>query len=90
MFTIKTNRAPSIFKNQFTEIHHQYSSRFSKNTFVRNQLVYSQTKFSVSSPGPRPWTKILDQQQKSLERVTCFKTSIKLYLLSLGNEITFF
>ena len=77
MFKIKTNTAPCIFENQFTEIQHQYSTRFSKNSFVKSQLVYSQTKFSVLSRGSRLWNKLLDQQQKSLDRKTCFKNSIK-------------
>ena len=33
MFGIKTNTAPGISENQFTEIQHQYSTRFSKNSF---------------------------------------------------------
>ena len=53
MFKIKTNTAPCIFQNQFTEIQHQYSTRFSKNSFAESQLVYIQTKFSVSSRGPK-------------------------------------
>ena len=53
MFRIKTNTAPYIFENQFTEIQHRCSTRFSKNSFVESQLVYSQTKFSVPSRGPR-------------------------------------
>ena len=58
MFKIKTNTAPCIFKNQFTEIQHQYSTRFSKNSFAERPLVYSQTKFSVSSRGPRLWNNL--------------------------------
>ena len=65
MFKIKANTAPCIFQNQFTEVQRQYSTRFSKNSFVESQLVYSQTKFYVSSRGPRLWNKLLDQQQKS-------------------------
>ena len=60
MFKIKANTAPCIFQKQFTEIHHQYSTRFSKNSFVKSQLVYSQTKFFVSSRRPRVWNKLLD------------------------------
>ena len=82
MFKIKTNTTPCIFGNHFTEIQHQYSTRFSKNSFVESQLVYSQTKFSVLSRGPRLWNKLLDLQQKSLDRETCFKKSIKLSFLS--------
>ena len=47
MFQIRTKTGLCIFENQFTEIQHQYSTRFSKNSFVENQIVYSQTKFSV-------------------------------------------
>ena len=90
MFKIKTNTAPCIFENQFTEIQHQYSTRFSKNSFVESQLVCCQTKFSVSSRGRSLWNKLLDEQQKSLDRETCFKKSIKLSLLSLEYEIRFF
>ena len=90
MFKIKANTAPCIFENQFTEIQHQYSTTFSKNSFVKSQLVYTQTKFSVSSRGPRLWNKLLDQQQKSLDRKTSSKKSIKLTLPSFENELRFF
>ena len=90
MFKIKTNTAPLVFRTQFKEIQHIYPTRFSKNSFVENQLVYSQTKFSVSSRGPRLWNNILDQQQKSIDHETIFKKSVKLSLLSLENEIRFF
>ena len=57
---------------------------------LKNRLVYSQIKFSASSRGPRLWNKLLDQQQKSLKRKTCFKKSLKLSPLSFENEIRFF
>ena len=90
MFKIKTNTAPLVFRTKFKEIQHIYPTRFSKNSFVENQLVYSQTKFSVSSRGPRLWNNILDQHQKSIDHETIFKESVKLSLLSLENEIRFF
>ena len=90
MFKIKANTAPCIFQNQFTEIQHQYSTRFSKNSFVESQLVYSQKIFSVSSQRPRLWNELLDQQQKSLDRETPFKKMIKPTLLSLEKELRFF
>ena len=90
MFKIKTNTAPLVFRTQFKEIQHTYPARCSKNSFVENQLVYSQTKFSVSSRGPRLWSNILDQQQKAILHETIFKESVKLSLLLLENEIRFF
>ena len=56
-----------------------YVSFVSFNSFAENQLEYKQTKFSVSS---RLWNKLLDQQQKSLDRKTSFKKSIKLTLIT--------
>ena len=47
MFKIKTNTA----QTQFRKVQHQYVIRFSKNIFVENQLLYSQTKFSVYHEG---------------------------------------
>ena len=73
MFKIKANAASRIFENQFTEIHSQYSTRYSKNSFFENHLVYSQTRFSGWSRTPRFWIKLLDQQQKSLECGNCIK-----------------
>ena len=45
VFKIKANTTPCIFKNQFTEIQHQHSTRFSKNCFVESQLVKQSNKF---------------------------------------------
>ena len=90
MFKIKTNTVSLVFRTQFKEIQHICPTRFSKNSFVENQLVYSQTKFSVSSRGPRLWNNILDQQQKSIDHETIFKESVKLSLLSSENNIRFF
>ena len=66
MFRRKTNTSLCIFEKQFTEI---------KNSFVKSQLVYFQNKCTISSRGPRLWNKLLDQQQKSLDRETCFKNT---------------
>ena len=90
MFKIKTNTAPLVFRTQRKEIQHTYPTRCSKNSFVENQLVYSQTKFSVSSRGPRLWNNISDQQQKAILHETIFKESVKLPLLLLENEIRLF
>ena len=84
MHKVKTNTAPLVFRTKFQEIQHIYPTRFSKNSFVENQLVYSQTKFAVSSRGPRLWNNILDQQQKAIDHETIFKELVKS-LFSLEN-----
>ena len=62
----KQKQALRIVNNEFTgirkmtgrmkvlwEIQHKYSTRFSKKSFVENQLVYNQTNVSVLLRGPR-------------------------------------
>ena len=90
MFQIKTNIAPAVFYSCFTEVHHPYLTRFSENSFVENQIILNQTKFAVSSRGPRLWNNILNSYQKALIHEATFKTSIKSTLLPLENEIRFF
>ena len=85
-FQIKTNTAACIFEDQFTKVQHQYSTRFSKNSFAESQLVYSQTKFSVSSWGTRLWKKLLDQQQKTMDHETFFLLFYSFFLYIYTNS----
>ena len=88
MFKIKANTVQCIFQNQFTEIQHQYLTRFSKSSFAESQLVYSQTTFSVSSRGPKLWNKLSDQQKKSLDHETSFKLSLNFLNSSIIRKRT--
>ena len=91
MFKIKSKTAPSVFQANFIEVHHPYSVRFSEDSFVENQTVLTQkNKFAVLSRGPRLWNKLLNWQQKAVEREASFKQSIKLTLLLLENKLRFF
>ena len=90
MHQIKTNTAPIVFHNSFNEINHSYPTRFSNNRFVEKKIFLTQTKFAVSSRGPRLWNNLLNTQQRTMEREISFKNSIKLTLLFLENEIRFF
>ena len=62
MFKIK-----KIWLHVFSKINLRKFTTSSKTNFIESQLVYSQTKFSVSSGGPKLSNKLLDQQQKSLD-----------------------
>ena len=90
MHRIKTNTAPIVFHNNFNEINHLYPTRFSNNRFVEKKIFLTQTKFAVSSRGPRLWNNLLNTQQRTMEREISFKNSIKSTLLLLENEIRFF
>ena len=63
MFRIKTNTDPCVFQTEFIEIQHKCLTRFSKNSLVENQLVYSQTKYFRFLREPGSWNNLLVQQQ---------------------------
>ena len=56
IFTIKANTTPPICQTQPTEIKHQYSTGFSKNSYLVNQLVYSHTNSLFHLEGWDPGT----------------------------------
>ena len=90
MDQIKTNIVPIVFHNSFNEINHSYPTRFRNNRFVEKKIFLTQTKFAVSSRGPRLWNNLLNTQQRTMEGEISFKNSIKSTLLLLENKIRFF
>ena len=64
MFKIKRVTVPATFQNDFRELSHGYPTGFSQNSFVEGHILSSQTKFAVSSRGPRVWNRLLNQEQK--------------------------
>ena len=90
MFKIKRDSAPAAFRNDFREISHRYPTGFSQNNFVEGNIVSDQTKFAVSSRGPRLWNRLLNQEQKNMAYINGFKNSVKTSLLYLENEIIYF
>ena len=63
MFKIKRDTAPAAFRNDFREISLRYPSGFSQSNFVEGNILLNQTKFAVSSRGPRPWNRLLNREQ---------------------------
>ena len=60
MHRIKTNTVTIVFHNNFNEINHSYPTRFSNNCFVEEKIFLTQTKFAVSSRGPKLWNNLLN------------------------------
>ena len=90
MFKIKRDSAPAAFRNDFREISHRYPTRSSQSNFVEGNILSNQTKFAVSSQGPRLWNRISNQKQKNMAYINDFKNSAKTSLLYLENEIIYF
>ena len=90
MFKIKRGSASAAFRNNFREISHGYPTQFSQSNFVKGNILSNQTKFAISSQGPRVWNRHLSQEQKSMVYINGFKNSVKTSLLCLGNDIIYF
>ena len=90
MLKIKRDSARAAFRNDFREISHRYPTGFSQSNFVEGNILSNQTKFAVSSRGPRLWNRLLNQEQKNMAYINGFKNSVKTSLLYLENEIIYF
>ena len=74
MFKIKRDSAPAAFRNDFREIYHRYPTELSQSNFVEGSILSNQTKFAVSSSGPRLWNRLLNQEQKTWHILMALKT----------------
>ena len=54
------------------------------------KITLSKNKFGMSFGGPSIWNTFLQNSEKFFESLPLFKSKLKLKLLSLGNEITYF
>ena len=79
-----------MFHERFTDINHQYPTRFSQNNFAQRKIKLSRTKCAISSRGPRLWNNILTPMQKQCTSQNSFKKSVKEKLLKLCNEFDYF
>ena len=90
MFRVNNNTIPYAFHERFMGISHQYPTRFRQNNFAQRKIKLSQTKFAISSRGPRLWNNILTPVQKQCTSQNSFKKSIKETHFKLCNEFNYF
>ena len=90
MFKIKRDTAPAVFRNNSREWYHRYPTGFSQSNFVEGNILSNQTKFVVSSRGPRLWNRLLNEERKNMAYINGFKNSVKISLLYLENKIIYF
>ena len=90
MFKIKRDTAPAVFRNSSREWYHRYPTGFSQSNFVEGNILSNQTKFVVSSRGPRLWNRLLNEERKNMAYINGFKNSVKTSLLYLENKIIYF
>ena len=90
MFKIKHNQNPDIFNNQFSDIHHKYSTRFSSYNFLQPKKYSNSTYYSIANRGPLLWNSFLDDQEKTITSYHLFKKTAKDKLLACENDYIYF
>ena len=90
MFRVNNNTIPYVFHGRFMGMSHQYPTRFRQNNFAQCKIKLSQTKFAISSRGPRLWNNILTPVQKHCTSQNSFKKSVKETHFKLCNEFNYF
>ena len=89
MHKVKYNLVPEVFRDQFSFIHHNYPTRFSKFN-NRTPKPSTTPKFSILSRGPKLFNCILNDTEKCINNVKVFKKQIKSKVISITSVNRFF
>ena len=81
---------PCIFLPKFSDIDHQYLTRFSQNSFYYKRSACKTTSFAITLSGPTVWNSFLSQHEKSIPHLLLFLKQIKFKLLVSNKEIEFY
>ena len=90
MHKVNSQEMPRIFNDLIKNPVHKYPTNFSKSHFWFKNVSLNSTKYSVSLCGPKLWNEILYKEEKELESYSLFQNIIKLKLLIIENETTYF
>ena len=90
MFKVKNGLIPDAFQNKFNMISHDYFTKNRMRKFKEPRFSLKVTKFAISSRGPRPWNKFLDNNTKAFTSYSFFQATIKNRLINLENVVSIF
>ena len=80
MYRLKNSNIPAIFN----DIVNKYPTKFSR------KYSFTNSRFAISFRGPKLWNDILNKEEKGSESHTFFKICVKLKLLDMENEYSYF
>ena len=90
MHKTKYRKNPRIFLPKFREVDHQYSTRFSKNSFCYKRSACKTTSFAITLRGPTNWNSFLSPYEKSIPRLSSFLKKIKFKLFNSKSKTEFY
>ena len=90
MYRIENSNIPAIFSDIVKKPEHKYSTKFSSLNYTLRKYSFTNSRFAISFQGPKLWNEILNKEKKGLESHTLFKKCVKLKLLDMENEYSYF
>ena len=65
IYKAKHNLNPRVFDNTFTDVHHRYTTRFSRINFKQPNVITKATSFAISSRRSKTWNNYLHESEKT-------------------------
>ena len=90
MHKFSNGNLPKIFNNTFKKPDHKYPTKFSISNYSLKKHYLKSSEFSISYRGPKLWNEILSDKEKKIESQILFQKRIKLKLLDMDNELSYF
>ena len=79
-----------MFNDVVKKPEHKNPITFSSLNNTLRKYSFTNSRFSISFRGPKLWNEILNKEDKWLESHTLFKKCVKLKLLDMENEYSYF
>ena len=80
----------AIFNDIVKKPEHKYPTKFSSLNYTLRKYSFTNCRFSISFQGPKMWNEILNKEEKGLQSHTLFKKCVKLKLLDMENQYSYF
>ena len=90
MYRLENSDMPAIFNDVVKKPEHKYPTKSSSLNYTLRKYSFTNGRFSISYREPKLWNEILNKEEKGLESQTLFKECVKLKLLDMENEYSYF
>ena len=87
---VKNGKVPNVLLSKFLRPLHHYPTGFSRNSYIVPSFKLTKSKYRIIIRTPKMGNIILNIEEKLIENLTIFKTTIKTKLLLLQNAILYF
>ena len=90
MYRLENRNIPAIFNDIVKKPGHKYPTKFSRINCTLKKYSFIKSRFWILFWGPKLWNEILNKEEKGLVSQTPLKKWVKLKLLDMENEYSYF